>query len=198
MADARSIEFETEQRRGVGTRFVCDTRVGPLRIDDTLTVTEWDPPHDGDPSRRRRSGTGVFTSTADRPGAHRADLDRGAALPVVVGGRRRRVRRAAVLRRIWAGNLERPRALRRRAKQSGSSRSGGADHDHDERRSPPRGDGGHRHPGAGVEHELLTVGERVGDDQRREQRRRHQRQAALDGGGSGREPITTTPSTLNA
>ena len=25
MADARSIEFETEQRQGVGTRFVCDT-----------------------------------------------------------------------------------------------------------------------------------------------------------------------------
>ena len=70
MADARSIEFETEQRQGVGTRFVCDTRVGPLRIDDTLTVTEWDPPHTmGIRHDGAVSGTGVFhLAPADRPG----------------------------------------------------------------------------------------------------------------------------------
>lgn len=41
MADAESIEFETEQRRGPGTRMRVATRVGPLRTIDVMEVTEW-------------------------------------------------------------------------------------------------------------------------------------------------------------
>jgi hypothetical protein len=42
MQDATAIRFTTAQRRGVGTTFACDTRVGPLRLTDTMTVTEWE------------------------------------------------------------------------------------------------------------------------------------------------------------
>jgi hypothetical protein len=36
MADAESIEFLTDARRGVGTRFVCVTKVGPIRLRDVI------------------------------------------------------------------------------------------------------------------------------------------------------------------
>ncbi len=43
MVDAASITFETEQRRGVGTRFRCATKIGPIRLDDEMEITEWRP-----------------------------------------------------------------------------------------------------------------------------------------------------------
>ncbi|MBT7428765.1 MAG: SRPBCC family protein, partial [Ilumatobacter sp.] len=41
MADAVAIRFETEQTRGVGTRFLCDTKVGPIKLVDQMEITEW-------------------------------------------------------------------------------------------------------------------------------------------------------------
>lgn len=43
MADAESIEFVTSQRRGVGTRFVCVTKIGPIRLRDLMSITAWEP-----------------------------------------------------------------------------------------------------------------------------------------------------------
>ena len=43
MADAESIVFTTARTSGVGTSFVCITKVGPLRLRDAMTVTEWSP-----------------------------------------------------------------------------------------------------------------------------------------------------------
>jgi hypothetical protein len=44
MQDAVSIEFESEQRAGVGTAFSCLTRIGPLSTTDHFVVTGWEPP----------------------------------------------------------------------------------------------------------------------------------------------------------
>lgn len=58
MADAVAIHFETEQTRGVGTRFLCDTKVGPITLQDRMEITEWEP--------GRRMGvrhTGVVTGS---------------------------------------------------------------------------------------------------------------------------------------
>lgn len=41
MADAESISFQGDQTEGVGTAFECLTKVGPLRLNDTMVVTEW-------------------------------------------------------------------------------------------------------------------------------------------------------------
>ena len=41
MADAESISFLSDQTEGVGTAFECLTKVGPLRLNDTMVVTEW-------------------------------------------------------------------------------------------------------------------------------------------------------------
>jgi uncharacterized protein YndB with AHSA1/START domain len=43
MADARAIRFTSASTEGVGTTFDCDTKVGPLRLVDTMEVTEWVP-----------------------------------------------------------------------------------------------------------------------------------------------------------
>ena len=41
MKDAVSITFTTEQHEGPGTAFICKTKIGPFRTNDTMTITEW-------------------------------------------------------------------------------------------------------------------------------------------------------------
>lgn len=64
MHDAVAIRFETDQTRGVGTRFLCDTKVGPIELVDRMEITEWRP---GEAMGVRHTGmvtgTGVFTLT---------------------------------------------------------------------------------------------------------------------------------------
>jgi hypothetical protein len=47
MADAVAIRFETDQTRGVGTTFLCDTKIGPIRLTDEMLITKWQPAVDG-------------------------------------------------------------------------------------------------------------------------------------------------------
>jgi hypothetical protein len=43
MADAVAIHFVDQQTRGVGTAFLCDTKVGPIKLTDRMEITEWVP-----------------------------------------------------------------------------------------------------------------------------------------------------------
>src|SRR5579862_1808716 len=43
MSDAVAITFRTDQRAGVGTRFDCLTRIGPIRLIDAMSITRWIP-----------------------------------------------------------------------------------------------------------------------------------------------------------
>ena len=43
MHDAVAIRFQTDQHRGVGTKFLCDTKVGPIKLVDQMEITEWIP-----------------------------------------------------------------------------------------------------------------------------------------------------------
>jgi hypothetical protein len=43
MHDAVAIRFQTDQRRGVGVAFLCDTKVGPFKLVDEMEITEWEP-----------------------------------------------------------------------------------------------------------------------------------------------------------
>ena len=71
MADAVAIRFINEQTRGVGTAFLCDTKVGPIKLTDRMEITEWIPEkvmgvrHVG-----LVTGTGKFTLTPIDNGAH--------------------------------------------------------------------------------------------------------------------------------
>ncbi len=62
MADAVAIRFEGDQTRGSGTRFECDTRVGPIRLTDHMEITEWEPGRSMGVSHTGIvTGDGVFT-----------------------------------------------------------------------------------------------------------------------------------------
>jgi hypothetical protein len=114
MVDAVAIRFVGPQTRGVGTEFLCDTRVGPITLVDRMEVVEWEPP--------RRMGvkhTGIVTGIGVFE-LEPIDLDRrtrftwieelrfpwyfGARLGEVVGGR-------AVMKQIWRRNLRRLKQL---------------------------------------------------------------------------------------
>ena len=108
MADAVAIHFRTEQTRGVGTTFVCDTKVGPITLQDHMEITEWEPG-----ARMGVQHTGVVTGSGVFE-LEPIDLDRrtrftwtedlrfpwflGGRLGEIVGGR-------FVMKQIWKRNL---------------------------------------------------------------------------------------------
>jgi len=108
MHDAVAIRFQSDQRRGVGTAFLCDTKVGPIKLVDHMEITEW-VPHRAMGVRHVGivTGTGRFTLTPIDLGRRtRFSWDEslifpwwlGGALGALIGGR-------VVLRTIWRRNL---------------------------------------------------------------------------------------------
>jgi hypothetical protein len=110
MSDAGSVEFLSESRQGVGTLIRARTEVGPIRLQDTMRVTEW-------VEGRRISvehvgpvtGSGTF---AIRPAGGGTELRWTETLffPWWLGGPIGAWVARLVLRRIWRGNLEKLRA----------------------------------------------------------------------------------------
>jgi hypothetical protein len=111
MADAESITFVGEQRRGVGTTFDCVTRIGPLRTTDRMTVTRWEPGMAmGIEHRGTVTGVGELRLESVAEGTQlswREELH----LPWWFGGRVGEAIARPVLARIWQANLLRLRAL---------------------------------------------------------------------------------------
>jgi hypothetical protein len=123
MADAETIRFATTQTRGVGTRFDCVTRVGPIRLTDRMEITEWEPSramgvrHDG-----LVKGVGRFTlQPLDDDRRTRFTWEEQLTFPWWLGGAvAERLGGRAVLRRIWRGNLDRLRTRVERQPPTGS------------------------------------------------------------------------------
>lgn len=113
MVDAESITFVGEQTRGVGTRFVCRTKIGPIALDDRMVVTEWEAErrmgvrHDG-----VVTGTGVFElEPIDLGRRTRFRWTEQLTFPWYLGGRLGELAGGElVLKLIWKRNL---RALQR-------------------------------------------------------------------------------------
>lgn len=113
MADAVAIRFQTEQTRGVGTKFFCDTKVGPIKLVDVMTITAWEPnavmgvTHTG-----VVTGTGEFTLTALSESTTRFTWTESLVFPwwlggpigAIVGGQ-------IVMKAIWRRNLRTLKAL---------------------------------------------------------------------------------------
>ena len=114
MADAVAIRFVNEQRRGVGTKFLCDTKVGPIRLTDHMEITAWEPERlMGVTHTGVVTGTGQFTSEQAATAGHSnftwsEELHfpwwLGGAIGEVVGG-------SLVMKTIWRRNLKKLRAL---------------------------------------------------------------------------------------
>jgi carbon monoxide dehydrogenase subunit G len=111
MADAESIEFLTHRTHGVDTTFVCHTRVGPLRLRDVMTITEWSPnramgvSHEG-----MVHGTGRFVLKSRRGGRTRFVWRERLRFPWWMGGPIGAGAAWPVLRWVWRRNLRRLKA----------------------------------------------------------------------------------------
>ena len=109
MADAEAIRFESQETRGVGTRFMCETRIGPVRLTDHMTITEWTPgvamgvSHTG-----VVTGTGRFTLDPLAGGRTRFSWQEQLHFPWWLGGRLGElIGGQLLLKAIWHRNLRR-------------------------------------------------------------------------------------------
>ena len=108
MADAVAIRFLSDQTTGVGTRFECDTKVGPLRTTDVMEITEWVPGkvmgvrHTG-----MVTGTGRFTLKKARGRRTQFQWKERLTFPMWMGGPVGAFAAKPVLRWVWRRNLTR-------------------------------------------------------------------------------------------
>ena len=108
MHDAVAIRFDSEQRRGVGTTFDCDTKVGPIRLVDRMEITEWEPyAVIGVRHRGVVTGTGRFTlEPIDLGRRTRFTWSEDLTFPWWLGGRLGELLGGRlVMRAIWRRNL---------------------------------------------------------------------------------------------
>ena len=111
MQDAAAIRFLTDRREGPGTRFECDTKVGPFSLTDVMEITSWE---DGSRMGVRHvglvEGTGEFVLTA--VGSHRTEFrwEEDLTFPWFLGGPLGAFFARPVLRWVWKGNLKRLKA----------------------------------------------------------------------------------------
>lgn len=107
MADAETITFEGEKRRGVGTIMLVLTKVGPFRTRDVIRITSWEElrsigvVHEG-----LVTGSGEFTLEPTSSGTRfvwREDL----TMPWYLGGRIGATVASPVLAWVWRRNLRR-------------------------------------------------------------------------------------------
>ena len=111
MADARALEFTSDQREGVGTAFRVRTKVGPFVTTDVMTITRW-------VANRAMGvehvglvrGTGQFTLVAD-PAGTEVVWEETLSFPWWFAGPLGAAFAAPVLRAIWRANLARLGAL---------------------------------------------------------------------------------------
>jgi uncharacterized protein YndB with AHSA1/START domain len=112
MLDAAEIRFVGDQRRGVGTTFDCDTRLGPFRLTDRMEVTEWRP---GRAMGVRHTGvvtgTGRFTLQRRRHHRTRFRWEERLRFPWWLGGPVGALVATPVLRAVWRRSLRNLKAL---------------------------------------------------------------------------------------
>ena len=112
MTDAAGIRFEDDRRRGVGTRMIVDTRVGPLRLSDRMEITEWvDEVAMGVRHRGLVTGRGRFTLEAVGRSATRFAWTETLRFPWWMGGPVGGAIGGRVLAAIWRKNLRNLKTL---------------------------------------------------------------------------------------
>jgi uncharacterized membrane protein len=110
MSDAGSVEFLSDSRQGVGTLMRASTEVGPIRLADTMKVTEWEE------GRRITvehvgpvTGYGYFRIQSVGQGTELRWVE-SLDFPWWLGGPIGAAVARPILTRIWRGNLEKLRA----------------------------------------------------------------------------------------
>ena len=111
MADATEIRFLTDQREGAGTSFECDTKVGPIKLTDIMTITSWvDEAEMGVRHEGVVTGVGEFTLTELDTTGTRFSWREDLSFPIWLGGPIGEVVAKPILTAIWNRNLKRLKA----------------------------------------------------------------------------------------
>ena len=106
MEDAVAIRFVSSRRRGVGTTFDCDTRVGPFSLVDRMEVTEWRPGRSmGIRHVGLVTGAGRFSLRRAMRGGTRFTWSEQLTFPWWMGGPVGAFVASPVLRHLWRRNL---------------------------------------------------------------------------------------------
>jgi hypothetical protein len=113
MADASEIRFTSPTTEGPGTTFECDTRIGPIKLTDVMTITSW--VEEAEMGVRHVgvvTGEGVFTlAPLDDGRRTRFTWSEDLSFPLWLGGPVGEVVAKPILTLVWRRNLGR---LRRR------------------------------------------------------------------------------------
>jgi hypothetical protein len=105
MHDARSITFRGDQREGVGTAFLCVTKVGPFVTQDQMVITEWVINQTmGVEHRGLIRGSGTF-QLAPHPRGSELTWREDLRFPWWLGGQLGSFVASPILRAIWRSNL---------------------------------------------------------------------------------------------
>ena len=107
MADAEAITFTSDKTEGVGTTFDCLTKVGPIRLNDKMTVTSWvENKEMGVTHSGIVTGVGVFTL---EPAGQQTLFTWSEKLefPIYLGGPIGAFFAKPILKAIWNRNLSR-------------------------------------------------------------------------------------------
>lgn len=117
MADATEIRFITDTTEGTGTSFECDTRIGPFKLTDVMTITSWvDEAEMGVRHVGVVTGEGRFTlQPIDGGSRTRFTWNEALHFPLWLGGRIGELVAKPILTVVWKRNLTR---LRRRFEAS--------------------------------------------------------------------------------
>lgn len=107
MDDAVRIRFLTDRTSGVGTRYECDTKIGPVQVTDVMEITEWRPNRSmGVRHVGIVTGTGRFTLKKARGGRTQFTWDEKLKFPLWKGGPITAQAAKPVLKRVWRKNLK--------------------------------------------------------------------------------------------
>ncbi len=112
MKDAESIRFTSPERTGTATEFICVTRVGPIRLTDAMSITEWRPREAmGVHHRGVVKGSGRFTLRSLARDETHFSWDEQLTFPWWLGGPLGERLACPILERLWCGNVARLKAM---------------------------------------------------------------------------------------
>ncbi len=107
MADAETITFDGDKRRGIGTVMRVLTKVGPIKTTDVIRITSWEEPRSiGVTHEGLITGSGEFTlepTTSGTKFTWREHL----VMPWYLGGPVGATAASPVLAWVWRRNLRR-------------------------------------------------------------------------------------------
>ena len=107
MQDAANIDFLSENNSGINTKMKVLTKVGPIKLNDVITVTRWDEMksigviHEG-----IVTGEGIFFLSSVNEDSTKFEWVEELKFPIYLGGPIGEFFGGLLLKQIWKKNLE--------------------------------------------------------------------------------------------